>query len=91
MRQALLPIVATMPISIIVAEGNAGPSFDDAALDAAVSEVTIREHEVEDEAEDLITTGLPIDFGSHASDDNNQVLTYSMSATGGSSHRPRYR
>ena len=73
---------STMPVAVVVAEGNTGPSFDDSALDALTGDVTLREHMGDGEADDLITAGLPIDFGANADDDNNQVLSYELSPTG---------
>ena len=69
----------TMDVEVVVASGNKAPAFDDAALDALDTDVTIREHMGDGEAADLITSGLPIDFGAHASDSDNQVLSYSLS------------
>lgn len=62
-------------VTVRVASGNMPPVFDAAALDAATAGVTILEFMA---GRVPVTVGLPINFGAHASDSDNQVLEYSI-------------
>ena len=71
--------IREIDLRVKVVSGGEAPMLDTAALDAhfAANPVKVREHMAEDE--NVVTSGLPVDFGDFASHGGGQAIRYEIS------------